>query len=187
MQRKADEEWRRCISYPEYEVSSEGRVRSWKNKTSSKLPPEHPRLLTPYNGDRGYITVHIRSSNINKPVGIHTLVCQAWHGDKPFHGAEIRHLDGDRYNNRPENLCWGTSKENAQDKIRHGRQARGMDINTNKLSETQVIDILSRPTESAHRLGKEYGVYPSTICRIRKGITWVKLSKEQKKRLEEET
>jgi hypothetical protein len=34
---------------------------------------------------------------------------------------QCRHLDGNPSNNRPDNLRWGTAKENAADMIRHGR------------------------------------------------------------------
>ncbi|MCP4994777.1 MAG: hypothetical protein GY934_13500, partial [Gammaproteobacteria bacterium] len=36
-------------------------------------------------------------------------------------------LDGNKLNNRNSNLRWGTSKENAQDTILHGRQVCGFD------------------------------------------------------------
>lgn len=43
---------------------------------------------------------------------VHRLVCEAFHGPAPFAGAVVIHLDEDATNNRPENLRWGTQKEN---------------------------------------------------------------------------
>jgi hypothetical protein len=43
---------------------------------------------------------------------IHRLVCEAFHGPSPFPKAVVIHLDEDALNNRPENLKWGTQKEN---------------------------------------------------------------------------
>jgi len=43
---------------------------------------------------------------------VHQLVCAAFHGPKPFDKAVVIHLDEDGQNNRPENLKWGTQKEN---------------------------------------------------------------------------
>lgn len=43
---------------------------------------------------------------------IHQLVCEAFHGPKPFPEAVVIHLDENALNNRPENLKWGTQKEN---------------------------------------------------------------------------
>lgn len=43
---------------------------------------------------------------------IHRLVCEAFHGLVPFERAVVLHLDENALNNRPENLRWGTQKEN---------------------------------------------------------------------------
>lgn len=43
---------------------------------------------------------------------VHRLVCEAFHGPPPFDGAVVIHLDEDAHNNKPENLKWGTQKEN---------------------------------------------------------------------------
>lgn len=45
-------------------------------------------------------------------IKIHQAVCEAFHGPKPFPEAVVIHLDEDAHNNRPENLKWGTQKEN---------------------------------------------------------------------------
>ncbi|QDP54003.1 MAG: putative uncharacterized HNH endonuclease [Prokaryotic dsDNA virus sp.] len=46
------------------------------------------------------------------PRKVHQLVCEAFHGPKPFETAVVIHKDEDALNNRPENLKWGTQKEN---------------------------------------------------------------------------
>lgn len=47
-----------------------------------------------------------------QPRKVHQLVCEAFHGPKPFPDAVVIHLDENALNNRPENLKWGTQKEN---------------------------------------------------------------------------
>ena len=47
-----------------------------------------------------------------KPRKVHQLVCEAFHGPKPFPSAVVIHEDENGHNNRPENLRWGTQKEN---------------------------------------------------------------------------
>lgn len=42
----------------------------------------------------------------------HQLVCEAFHGPKPFDGAVVLHKDENALNNKPSNLRWGTQKEN---------------------------------------------------------------------------
>jgi hypothetical protein len=43
---------------------------------------------------------------------VSVLVCEAFHGPKPFPSAVAMHLDEDATNNRADNLRWGTQKEN---------------------------------------------------------------------------
>ena len=43
---------------------------------------------------------------------VHRLICEAFHGPSPFEGAVVIHKDENALNNRPENLKWGTQKEN---------------------------------------------------------------------------
>ena len=45
-------------------------------------------------------------------VKVHQAVCAAFHGEKPFDKAVVIHLDENAHNNVPENLKWGTQKEN---------------------------------------------------------------------------
>lgn len=40
------------------------------------------------------------------------LVCEAFNGPPPFKGAVCMHVDENSRNNRPENLRWGSQKEN---------------------------------------------------------------------------
>lgn len=54
----------------------------------------------------------------------HQMVCEAFHGPAP-EGQEVRHLNGDPSDNRPENLCWGTKSENGFDRVRHGTYRNG--------------------------------------------------------------
>lgn len=42
----------------------------------------------------------------------HQLVCEAFHGAKPFDAAVVIHRDECGTNNVPDNLRWGTQKEN---------------------------------------------------------------------------
>lgn len=45
-------------------------------------------------------------------IKVHKAVCEAFHGLPPFPKAVVIHIDENALNNRPENLRWGTQKEN---------------------------------------------------------------------------
>lgn len=50
---------------------------------------------------------------------IHILMAEAFIGPRP-EGMEVRHLNGDKTDNRLENLAYGTHSENMLDTVRHG-------------------------------------------------------------------
>lgn len=65
-----------------------------------------------------YLEVHIPGTGV-KMTMVHVLVAAAFLGPRPD-GMQVRHADGDRFNNHLSNLCYGTSKDNTDDAIRHG-------------------------------------------------------------------
>ncbi|MEM6367904.1 MAG: HNH endonuclease [Myxococcota bacterium] len=70
---------------------------------------------------RGYCSI----GSVEKSTYLHRAVTEAFHGAPPHPRAHARHLDGDANNNHPQNLRWGSAYDNAQDRRRHGRYARG--------------------------------------------------------------
>lgn len=61
----------------------------------------------------------LSSGNAKKYQYVHRLVLEAFVGACP-EGLQTRHLDNDPRNNRLDNLCWGSSKENGEDKVLSG-------------------------------------------------------------------
>lgn len=109
----------------------------------------------------------------------HTLVALAFHGPKPSPTHVVRHLNGDKTDNRPENLAWGTSAENAADTERHGRAVwltrnYGEQHGSAKLAQADVLNIERRIREGecCDSLAAEYGVTSYTVTRIRDHKTW---------------
>lgn len=96
-----------------YEVSTHGRVRSWKNnRWGRRLEPKN--LSTPLSM---YGYPHLRVEG--KTRFVHHLVLEVFVGPMP-EGKEACHRNGIRTDNRLENLYWGTRSENVQDAIKHG-------------------------------------------------------------------
>lgn len=110
------EEWREVPGWPGYEVSSWGRVKSWRRH--GVVPP--PRILTPTLNPAGYYFVGLYRDGKRKVWTVHRLVALCFQGPRPD-GMETRHLDGNPLNNHPWNLKYGTSSENNRDRVKHGR------------------------------------------------------------------
>lgn len=118
--------WRQHPVYEFYEVSSCGRVRSIDAYRPAKRRSgtEYVRFvkgkeLKPALTPNGYQFVSVWKDGQRHQVTVHKLVCETFHGPK-LEGMEVRHLNGDKTDNRAENLAWGTRSENNLDRQRHG-------------------------------------------------------------------
>jgi len=104
-----------------YEVSSLGRVRSLPREVSGgrgSRAVRGGRVLTP-SATYGYAHVCLHDRGRKRTARVHVLVATAFHGARP-QGMHACHVDGDSSNNAASNLYWGTPKQNAQDKAKHG-------------------------------------------------------------------
>lgn len=120
-------EWRTIPTLPHYLVSSEGQIRH-KDKDA----------LRRFGEQRGYLWCTFVKDGKRILRTVHSLVAEAFLGPRPD-GYQVRHLDGNRSNNRVENLCYGSALENAQDRERHGTTARGERGGNARLSDAGAI------------------------------------------------
>lgn len=73
----------------------------------------------------GYPSVRLTIDGKRVRLAVHRLVAKEFLGEKPTLAHEVCHIDGNKMNNAVSNLRWGTRKENADDRERHGRTSRG--------------------------------------------------------------
>lgn len=118
----AEELWRAIPGVDsDYEVSSLGRVRSWKRHNGTAVP----RILTPFPNERGYLRFAVSLlGGRQRTIPVHKAVAAAFHGECPG-GQEVRHLDDDKLNDSAVNLRYGTRMENVMDRVRRRRGQEG--------------------------------------------------------------
>lgn len=106
---------------PGYEITRDGRVFSVSSNWRGYGRREMAQTL---NAD-GYPSVRLVIDGKRTRMSVHKLVARDYLPPRPSMQHEIRHLDGNKLNSRAENLAWGTAKENADDREKHGRTSRG--------------------------------------------------------------
>lgn len=123
-------EWRAVVGFEgEYEVSSDGQVRSidrvrhYLANGKERKMRIRGRLRTQTDSWDGYKEVHLQQSDENKSyyARVHRLVAEAFIPN-PNNLPQVNHIDGNKMNNCVENLEWCTAKENTQHAIQklHG-------------------------------------------------------------------
>jgi hypothetical protein len=104
------------------------------------------------------------------------MVLEAFVGPCPP-GMECRHLNGVPFDNRVENLTWGTASENLADRKRHDPGVMVGERNAHaKLRASDVIAIRAAlRSVTSKALAMRYGVSIAAIQAIKKRRSWAHL------------
>jgi hypothetical protein len=177
-----DERWLPVPGYGGwYEVSSHGRLRSWRGPGSmSHKRRIEPLYLKPIKARAGgYIQATLTENGRQTIHYVHRLVAAAFLGPCP-EGIQVCHNNGNPADNRLSNLRYDTPKGNMADTRRHGTYRRGEQVVRSKLTEFQVLDIRkrNRSGDSQASIASRFGVTPSCISRVATGDTWGWLNEE---------
>ncbi|WP_348720353.1 HNH endonuclease [uncultured Alcanivorax sp.] len=164
-------EVRSCPSYPGYQATSDSRIYSNRTRapikgggSRAKIDPTYKKELSQQTTKKGYKTVCVTVNGKSRPVGVHRLVLDAFNGPAKS-GEQGRHLDGNPANNTPGNLSWGTSLDNASDRMRHGRYFKGQRHHNAKLTDSQVaiLKALRIHGLKVKEIAAHFGVGVSTV------------------------
>lgn len=177
-------EWRPVSGFEGfYEVSDAGQVRSVARSfmQRSGTVRAFPSVVLKPKVQRKtrYLTVMLRDATTGRKgeFTVHALVAAAFLPARPD-GAEVRHMDGSRDNNRADNLEWGTHADNMRDQYVHGTRIASTWHHKSKLTADQVQEIRAS-SKSGAEIARELGLSVSTVCRARKGKTYAVLSRDQ--------
>ena len=119
----------------------------------------------------------VQSSGQSHHTQLGRIVLLATVGPPPTQAGQCCHIDGDPENNDPSNLRWGTAKDNAADRERHGRTVRGERSTRSVLAEEQVRAIRAEYQRGSSEhgtvaLAARYGVSKSTVHYVVTSQRW---------------
>lgn len=166
-----------------YEASSFGRIRS-VDRIDPAGRRQSGKVRKPYCGKRGYYVVTMRKDRKCHLKSVHILVALVFIGPPPaplgigINDIQVNHKDGDKRNNRLDNLEYCTHAENtahAYDIGLHDGSLQGERNGRSRLTSEQVQEVRTLYATGQHsipQLGRRFGVGKSTIGYIVQGATW---------------
>lgn len=142
----------------DYLVSSLGRVYSLNSR----------KMLSLSWLDGRYLACTIK----RKMRKVHHLVAEAFICPRP---AEMLclHKDDNKANNTPDNLYWGTAKQNQHDCIRNGhRQDQAGTANNNAKLNCEMVKQIRDAKGTCASIGHQFGCSPMSVSLIKRRKLW---------------
>lgn len=130
--------WKECAGYPEYEVSSQGRVR------------KGTRISKQTTANTGYKVLSLAKGEGRKTEQVHRLVMLTFGNlDGPSRQDFVLHRNGNKLDNRLSNLQWGNDQLNKEDAARLGELA------TKSLCFVEIEEIRSKGFQETYDMAVE--------------------------------
>lgn len=131
--------------FPGYAFTADGRVISFRRKTTIYLRPGKTAAGR-------YCNVSIGSGAMARSQYVHRPVCWAFHPNtNPQERTQVNHIDGNPQNNAASNLEWVTPKENLQHAI-DLRAAEGRSQIVLSDGQKRMIDTLYATDPNMHAI-----------------------------------
>jgi len=164
-------EWRPIVGYESlYEISNTGYVK----RLAGTFKCKKDRILILHYDGHGYYRVILCKNGNKKNAWIHQLVARAFIGERT--AAHINHKNGQKTDNRPENLEYVTASQNYQHAIDNGLRTYkyGESFHSSKLTDDGVRQIRVYLSQglSNKKISKLMGIGQTTVSNVRTGLRW---------------
>lgn len=163
-------EWRKIPNYDNYEVSTNGDIRSIKKQytfRNGRILNYNDKLLKPNKNNKGYLRVWLYSNYHRKQIFVHTAVAITYL-ENPKGYNQINHKDGNKLNNTIENIEWCDAKYNMEHRFNVLKQS--IPIKNGKITKDQYIEIMENNNKNPNSYFiDKYGISKVHIWALRKG------------------
>jgi hypothetical protein len=168
------EEWRNINDFNGYEISNFGNVRGKDRFSGKRSSIVKGKELKQIVNKRGYPETRFRKNGTHFRV-IHRLVAKAFIPN-PDNKSQVNHIDGNKLNNRVDNLEWVSNSENQKHAYSLGLQPSRAGENNNKAKITDkdvtLLKELYNSGKSVVEISKLTDISISSARQIIYGRTW---------------
>lgn len=164
-----NEEWRVIPHYPNYAVSTLGRIR----RATDGIHTHAGRLMKP-TLKKGYPSVHFRFNGKAVVRIVHRLMAITFLGEPPASNSQTNHKNGNPTDNRLSNLEWMTPAENTQHCVQVLGKNRGELQGSAKLTDASVLAIYHALLRGVpvRELAAQYSIASGHVRQIQKKRAW---------------
>lgn len=170
------EYWKPIKNFERYEVSNYGNVRSLDyTYVNKKGVIQHfkgqllKQSITKVHGKKdGYCVVNLRLNGKTNVKLVHRLVAETFI-DNPLNKPTVNHIDGNKRNNKVENLEWATYYENNVHAINNGLKPQS--YKNRKITQCDTNGNIIRVFHSCIEASKATGINRSCISSCINGRT----------------
>ena len=172
--------WKDIVGYEgSYQVSNFGNVKSLDRKGlfGTQNVIYKSRILKQKILNMGYYSVNLSKKSKVKTYTVHRLVGKAFI-DNPKNKATINHIDGDKLNNRVDNLEWCTMNENFEHAYKIGLTKYNQSARKVMMLDKNGVGVIC--FYSAYRAAKTMNISESALHNVLsnksktvKGVRWV--------------
>ena len=155
-----NEVWKDITNYNGYQVSNLGRVRTYNKTTYTKKHGvrhwKNRILKERIDKKNRMLSVNLYKNGKGKSFLIHRLVAQEFLGFPENKSMTVNHKDGDRLNNKLENLEWLSLKDNIKHGFENGLYCNQIAIKVENKKNGQIY-IYRSMSEASKNIQQNHG------------------------------